>query len=119
MPAKQEAISELYHGYDSGESGWGDQISANFLKIGALMQIRVLDRDLSAPPGSPVEGGCYIVASGASGSWAGKENHLAVYRSDIPGWEFYEPRVGWVASIIDEEKLSMYKIGGWSAGISI
>ena len=33
----------------------------------ALVQLSVLDRDLTAPPASPADGERYIVASGATG----------------------------------------------------
>ena len=35
-----------------------------------LVQLSVLDLDLTAPPGSPADGDRYIVASGATGGWA-------------------------------------------------
>lgn len=32
-------------------------------KLDILVQLNVLDRDLTAPPGSPADGACYIVGS--------------------------------------------------------
>ena len=39
--------------------------------LDGLVQLSVLDRDLTTPPGSPADGDRYIVASGGTGSWAG------------------------------------------------
>jgi hypothetical protein len=119
MPAQQEPLMGLYHGYSSGESGWGNQVSANFVKIGAFMQISVLDRNLTTPPVSPADGDCYIPAATATGVWATREGQITVYRASSSAWEFYVPKVGWLAYIQDEEVLSAYKAGGWSAGIAI
>jgi hypothetical protein len=99
MPATQEPIGGLWQGYSSGESGWGNQVNANFLRIGALMNIAVLSRTLTAAPGSPTNGDCYIPATGATGVWATKDNQIAVWRSILSAWEFYVPKSGWLAVI--------------------
>jgi hypothetical protein len=39
--------------------------------LDGMVQIGVLSRVLTAPPGSPTAGDRYIVASGAVGLWAG------------------------------------------------
>jgi hypothetical protein len=62
-------------------------------------------------------GDTYIVAAAATGAWAGKEKQVAVWSGSA--WVFYAPRLGWVAYIEDEEKLSAYKAAGWSAGVAI
>ena len=119
MPAQQEPTMDLYYGYDSGESGWENQIDSNFVKIGSLMQISVIDRNLTAPPGSPADGDCYIPATASTGAWVGHDGKIAMYRSLLTAWEFYTPKVGWLAYIQDEEVLSAYKVAGWGAGIAI
>nr|WP_321483374.1 DUF2793 domain-containing protein [uncultured Cohaesibacter sp.] len=45
--------------------------------LDALVQLSVLDRDLSAPPDAPADGARYIVADGASGAWTGWEGSIA------------------------------------------
>ena len=45
--------------------------------LDGLVQLAVLDRDLTAPPGSPADGDRYIVASGATGDWAGWDLNVA------------------------------------------
>jgi hypothetical protein len=39
--------------------------------------------------------------------------------ADTPAWVFGVPRLGWIAYIEDEEKLSAYKETGWSVGVAI
>ena len=39
--------------------------------LDAIVQLSVLDCDLTAPPASPIDGDRYIVASGATGLWVG------------------------------------------------
>ena len=56
--------------------------------LDTLVQLAVLDRDLTAPPGSPVEGDRYRVAAGATGAWVGQASKIAAWhagrRLDVP-----------------------------------
>jgi hypothetical protein len=58
--------------------------------IDALLQTAVINMSLTAPPGSPSDGDLYIVASGATGAWAGQDNNLARYVAEGDFWQFYE-----------------------------
>jgi len=58
--------------------------------IDALLQTAVIDMSLTAPPGSPSDGDLHIVASGATGAWAGQDNNLARYVAEGDFWQFYE-----------------------------
>jgi hypothetical protein len=49
-------------------------------QLDALVQISVLDRHLTAPPGGAAEGDRYIPAGPATGAWVGQENAIAVSR---------------------------------------
>ncbi|MBN9073194.1 MAG: DUF2793 domain-containing protein [Rhizobiales bacterium] len=71
--------------------------------LDALVQCRVVDRDLTAPPASPGEGACYIVASGAGGVWDGQDGRIALRRDG--DWRFLPPRQGWLAWVLDENLL--------------
>jgi hypothetical protein len=73
-------------------------------------QDSVLDKDLTAPPGSPSEGDRYIVAATATGSWATHETEIAQYTDSA--WEFIEPNVGYCLTVEDE--LIMYVFNGLS-----
>ena len=118
MAAQTEGRFGLQYGWTLGESGWNVGMDANMLKLGRVgVHLSVKDRDLAAPPGSPASGDTYVVAASATGAWASHDGHVAVW--DGAAWQFYVPRVGWVAYVEDEEKLTAYKAAGWSAGIAI
>jgi hypothetical protein len=68
--------------------------------LDCLVQLRVLDRDLTAPPGSPADGDCYIPASGSTGDWVGHEDDVAMFIGTA--WEFRTPLDGWEAWVVDE-----------------
>jgi hypothetical protein len=68
--------------------------------LDALVQLSVLDRDLAAPPISPVDGDRYIVAAGATGLWAGWDLNGATWVDGA--WMRLVPRPGWLVWIADE-----------------
>jgi hypothetical protein len=73
----------------------------------------VLDKDLSAPPGSPVEGARYIVGPAPSGAWAGQAGKIAAYQDGA--WAYYAPRAGWLAWVADEDRLYAWEGSAWAA----
>lgn len=79
--------------------------------LDGLVQLAVLDRDLTAPPGSPADGDRYIVASGATGDWAGWDLNVALWTDGA--WLRLPPRVGWRAWVEDESVLLVYNGTGW------
>lgn len=108
----------LQYGWALGESGWNVGMDANLTKLSRVgVHLSVEDRDLTEPPVSPVAGDTYIVGALATGDWAAKDGHVAYYSGSA--WVFYEPRVGWLAYVEDEEVLTVYKAAGWSAGVAI
>jgi Protein of unknown function (DUF2793) len=86
------------------------------LDLDALVQIAVADRNLSAPPGAPVDGDRYIVAAGGTGAWAGQDNKIAVRRDGL--WVFHTPNEGWLAWIADEDTLTVWSGAAWIAAAS-
>ena len=84
--------------------------------LDALVQLSVLDRDLSAPPDAPADGARYIVADGASGAWTGWDGSVAAYQDGA--WVEFVPLAGWLAWLEDESKLLCYDGAGWSDFIS-
>jgi hypothetical protein len=99
-------------------AAWG-KANANFEAIaigfsdmakGLDYQDSVLDKDLTAPPGSPSEGDRYIVAATATGDWATHETEIAQYTDSA--WEFIEPNIGYCLTVEDE--LIMYVFNGSS-----
>ena len=69
--------------------------------LDGLVQLSVLDRDLTAPPGSPTDGDRYIVGSGATGDWAGWDLNVALWTDGV--WLRLPPRTGWRAWVEDGE----------------
>lgn len=118
MPASTEPRSGLLYGWSLGESGWNAQMDANLKRIGRIgFQLSVKDRDLTAPPGTPANGDQYIIAASPTGAWAGHATEIATW--DGTAWLFDAPRLGWTAYLEDEQKLTVYRAGTWSAGIAI
>jgi hypothetical protein len=82
-------------------------------RLDAIVQLAVIDRDLAAPPPTPLEGDRYIVAAGASGAWAGRAGQVAAWQDGA--WAFFAPAAGWLAWVADEGMLLAYVSGGWTA----
>lgn len=82
-------------------------------RLDALVQLSVIDRDLTAAPGSPAEGDRYIVASGATGVWDDWDLNIAAYLNG--GWVKLVPREGWLVFVTDENALVTYRedTGAW------
>jgi hypothetical protein len=81
--------------------------------LDTLVQLAVVDRDLSAPPDTPAEGQRWIVKATATDAWAGHENHIAAWQDGA--WQFSAPVAGWVAYVIDEEILAAWDGSAWNA----
>lgn len=73
-----------------------------FVTLNQAVQLCVLDKDLATPPGSPTDEAAYIVASGATGDWSGHVAEIAWWSADANAWQFIEPKLGWMASVVDE-----------------
>ncbi len=69
----------------------------------------VQSRSTAAPPGSPSAGAAYIVPSGATGAWAGKDEEVAIYGDGV--WEFRVPEDGWLYYVIDSAEIVVFSTG--------
>lgn len=87
--------------------------NASFRQLDALVQLAVIDRGLTAPPGSPADGDRYLVASSATGAWAGWDLNIAAYQDGA--WTRLVPRDGWLCWVADENALIVYDGGAWSS----
>ncbi|WP_157747737.1 DUF2793 domain-containing protein [Cohaesibacter sp. ES.047] len=79
--------------------------------LDAVVQLSVIDRNLTTPPADPSEGVRYIVASGANGAWAGWEKSIAAFLDG--GWTRLVPNVGWFAWVEDESAICVFNGTDW------
>jgi hypothetical protein len=84
--------------------------------LDALTQLTVESRTLTAPPGGPVDGACYIPAASATGAWSGWDGQLAVYSS---GWFRIVPVAGLKAWVRAERLTVTFEDGVWRDGIAL
>jgi hypothetical protein len=84
--------------------------------LDTLVQLAVLDRDLTAPPGSPAEGQRWIVKPTGTGGWAGRDNMIAAWQDGA--WLFSAPRTGWLAYVVDEGALLAWTGSAWADAIT-
>ena len=85
--------------------------------LDALTQLAIESRTLSAPPGSPADGACYIPASGATGAWSGWSGQIALYSGG--GWIRIVPVSGLKAWVKAERLTVTYEDGIWRDGIAL
>lgn len=81
------------------------------LRLDALVQLAVIDRDLTAPPAIPSDGDRYIPASGATGAWADWDWNIAWFVDGV--WTKLVPREGWRVWIEDEDVLLVWDGAAW------
>ena len=81
--------------------------------LDAMVQLSVLDRDLTAPPAMPADGDRYIVASGATGLWAGWDLNVTTWVDGV--WMRLVPRPGWLAWIADEAIFFVWNGSAWQS----
>lgn len=81
------------------------------LLLDAAIHLAVITRSLAAPPASPADGDRYLVATGATGAWAGRSGQLAF--REAGAWRFAVPRNGWRLWAIDEQKFLLFDGAAW------
>lgn len=85
-------------------------VNAALAMLDAILNTGIIDKDLTTPPVSPVSGSLYIVASGATGAWAGKDNQIAWFNQT---WRFIAPSEGLTFWVRDEDKLYSWNSTAW------
>lgn len=122
MVASVDPRNGIFHTWSLGESGWNTQMDANLLRLATFTGLSVIDRNLTAPPGSPADGDAYIVPAAATGAWAGMTDEIAVWRADSSSWEFYDPstnRARLLCFIEDENRLAVWNGTDWNLGVAM
>ena len=79
--------------------------------LDAMVQLSVLDRIRTFPPVSPTDGDRHIVATGATGLWAGWDLNVAFWVDGV--WMRLVPRPGWLAWIADEAAFVVWNGSAW------
>lgn len=82
--------------------------------IDALLYGQVESADIATPPGAPAIGQCWIVASGASGTWAERAGQIACWTEG--GWRFVAPRPGLTIRVADRQHDMAYTGSSWNDG---
>lgn len=82
------------------------------LRLDVLVQLAVKSTTLTAPPGSPADGDRYLIASGPTGAWAGKDLNITYYSSGA--WVFLPPRKGWLCWDEVNDILLVWTGAAWS-----
>ena len=78
-------------------------------------QQSVIDKDLTAPPGSPAKGDRYIIPTGGSGVWADNIHDIAlcIVGGGSPSWEFADCVEGMICWVKDEDLYYRYDGSAW------
>ena len=76
------------------------------LLLDAAIHLSVITRTLTAPPATPADGDRYLVATAASGDWAGHDGAIAF--REAGAWRFATARKGWRLWLEDEQLLLVY-----------
>lgn len=74
-------------------------------------QDSVIDKDLTAPPGSPSAGDRYIVAATATGAWVGQEDNIAEWNGS--SWDFTSVNEGMATWVEDEDLVYVFNGTSW------
>ena len=85
--------------------------------LDCLTQLAVESRTLTAPPGSPADGACYIPATGASGAWSGWDSAVALFSGG--GWVRLTPVSGLKAWVKAERLTVTYEDDVWRDGVAL
>lgn len=108
----------LVAGYLEGEAGWAASMNRNLRVLDALVNLRVISKNQSTPPGSPTSGIAYIIGPSPSGAWAGKATQIALWMAGddlTAAWTYVVPKSGWRAFAIDEAVMYRFDGGSWGA----
>lgn len=81
--------------------------------LDAMVQLAVLDRTRTAPPASPADGDRHLVASGATGLWAGWDLNVAFWVDGA--WIRLVPRPGWLVWVADEGVFLVWSGSSWAS----
>lgn len=111
MTATAQPNIGLKEGYARGDNGWEGDYNLAMRALDALVQTSVKAIQ-AAPPASPANGDCYIVATSGTGAWAGWDGRFVRYRTGT-GWESWVPSNGWYVYNQADSTAYRRKAGAW------
>jgi len=79
--------------------------------LDAAIQIAVTDLTRTSPPLTPAAGERHVVASGATGTWAGHANAIATWQDGA--WAFLAPSAGWCVWSIADNVVFVFDGSHW------
>lgn len=85
-------------------------VNQALVQLDSVIQLNVISRTLTLAPTLPNDGDKYIVATGATGVWAGQDGNLAIYAENGSVWRFIAPKTGWTCFSIADN--AMYEFTG-------
>lgn len=68
----------------------------------------------ATPPDTPSVGDCFLVGTGASAAWTGKDNAVAAFREG--GWRFISPCEGFSVWVQSRSTFAVFRGGAWEYG---
>lgn len=80
--------------------------------LDAAVQIGVADLNLTAPPLAPTAGERHVVASGATGAWAGQAKMIATWEDGA--WRFLAAKPGWLVWSAADNNVFVFDGANWS-----
>jgi len=87
------------------------QVNEALRRLDALVDMRVKDRNLATPPGSPAQGDRYLIDASPTGAWSGQAGKLTYYVGT--GWVFVTPQEGKEIWVDDENVKLRYDGSAW------
>ncbi len=87
---------------DDGTIKIGDRI----IDSGLLTWVDPVISRINTPPGSPNTGDRYLITSGATGAWLGKDDNIAEWNGSA--WDFTAPTNGLSCIVLNESVLYVY-----------
>ena len=99
-----------------GQSGGENLFNAALRNLDIAVFPTIIDRDLTAPPGSETGGEVYIPKATATGAWVGEEDSIAYYDN---GYKFIQPIDGMIAFVTDENIMIQYSAVDDTAWINL
>jgi hypothetical protein len=109
MPTVHLALPFLYEGQARKEVTYNEAISM----LDAFVLCRVLDKDLTAPPASPVNGDIYLVPASATGAWVSADAQIAFWLTSAGAWQFFTMLSGAEVWVDDEKRPYRFDGTNW------